>query len=160
MKKVFLLFVISIFSIVLVACSGEVENEANADKGNESGEKKQEEQPEEKSEQNGFNVDKAKEILEDHVLKENDEIKDLTISNGEIKAVIEIGDNDMINDKTLLAQVAYSSAGDEFLKHEGWEVLTIDFVGLAEVSMNRNEKETDDNDLDYFPMGKIIDQFE
>lgn len=167
LKKVLFLIVISILSLSLAACSGETESEAKAEneKETEQENKEQEEadsqKTEEKQEQNkGMNVDKATQLLEDHVLEENDEIQKLTMNDGEIKASIIIGDNDTINDKTLLAQIAYSSAGDEFLQHEGWEVLTIDFVDLAEVSMHRNEQETDENDFVYFPMDKIIDQFE
>ncbi|WP_077303296.1 hypothetical protein [Virgibacillus pantothenticus] len=125
----------------MAACSGEVESEVKAENEKETKQENKEQEeadnkkPEEKKEQNdGMDVNKATQLLEEHVLEENDE--------------------------TLLAHVACSSAGDEFLQHEDWEVLTIDFVGFAEVSMHRNEKETDENDFDYFPMDKIIDQFE
>lgn len=69
--------------------------------------------------------------------------------NGEIKATIEL-----VSDGTFpledLAVNRYSQLSDELLYYEGWEVLTITFPGVGSISMNRNEKETNEFG-DYFP---------
>ncbi|MBU8568865.1 hypothetical protein KM914_21095 [Virgibacillus pantothenticus] len=100
----------------------------------------------------------ARELLEYGVLGEEDSLIDLVISDGEIKAHVEIGDNNIFDDKSLLAETIYSSAGDILLEYEGWEVLTIEFTDIGEVSLHRNEKETNEFDMDYFPLEKIIGQ--
>ncbi|GIN93298.1 hypothetical protein J22TS1_43490 [Siminovitchia terrae] len=126
-------------------------------KKEEKEESKDIESEEIKEESPSFDVDEAKELLEYSALGDNDKLTDLNIEDGEIKAVVEVGDNDLIDDKKLLAETIYSSAGDEFLAQEGWEVLTIEFIDVGKVSMNRNEKETNEVG-DYFPTKKIMEQ--
>lgn len=101
--------------------------------------------------------DQAQELIDYQVLGENDILKDVEIQGNEIKAVIEIV-NDIFSDKSIVAESMYSSAGDAFLEYGGWEVLTIEFEGIGMVSMNRNEKETNEYGMDYFPLEKIIYQ--
>ena len=48
----------------------------------------------------------------------------------------------------------YSQLSDELLYHEGWEVLTIIHPNIGTISMNRNEKETNEYG-DYFPTMEI-----
>lgn len=105
-----------------------------------------------------INVDEIKELLETGALGENDKLVDLSFDNGEINAIVEVGDNDLIEDKSILAESIYSFAGDIFLEHEGWEVLTIEFVDVGEVSMNRSEKEKNEYGGEYFPLEKIMEQ--
>lgn len=53
-----------------------------------------------------------------------------------------------------MAVNGYSQLADELLKHEGWQTLTVTYANVGSVSMNRNEKET--NEIgDYFPTLKI-----
>lgn len=66
-----------------------------------------------------INSEEMKELLEYIALGETDELKDVTVENGEIKAVIEIGENELIDDPRMLAEVVYSSASDELLHREG-----------------------------------------
>lgn len=98
-----------------------------------------------------------KELLEYVALGENDNIKDLVLEGDEIKAAIEIGDHEIFDDKKLLAEVIYASAGDELLQTEGWEVLTIDFLDVGKVSMHRSDKESNEYG-DYFPTEEILKQ--
>ena len=93
----------------------------------------------------------AIDLLEYEALGEGDTLTDIVVENGEIKAVIEMADAD-----SIFAEVIYSSAGDALLEHEGWDVLTIDFIDVGEISMNRNEKETNEYGMDHFPLEKII----
>lgn len=99
----------------------------------------------------------ARELLEYAALGGDDSITDLVIENGEIKAIVEIGDNEIFDDKSMLAEVIYTSAGDEFLQEEGWEVLTIEFVDIGKVSMHRDEKESNEYG-DYFPTEEVMKQ--
>ncbi|MEK3886234.1 hypothetical protein [Bacillus sp. FSL K6-3431] len=54
-----------------------------------------------------------------------------------------------------LAITRYSQASDELLDREGWELLTIEYVEVGTISMNRLEKETNEYDMDYFPTDTI-----
>lgn len=102
--------------------------------------------------------DEVTELLEFAALGENDRITDLRIENGEILAKVEIGDNDMFDDKSILAENVYSRAGDELLEYEDWEVLTIEFLDIGRVSLDRFESETNEYGMHYFPSEKIIEQ--
>lgn len=112
---------------------------------------------EDDSSDNELDETEIKEVLEYVSLSEEDNLKDFVIENNEIKATIEIGDNSIIGDKSLLAEVMFSSAGDELLQREGWDILTIEFVDVGIVSMHRDEKESNEYG-DYFPTDEILKQ--
>lgn len=101
----------------------------------------------------------ARELLEYAALGEGDSLTSLVIENGEIKAIVEIGDNEIFDDKSMLAEVIYASAGEELLQEDGWEVLTIEFVDVGKVSMSHDEKESNEYG-DYFPIEEIMKQLE
>lgn len=101
-----------------------------------------------------FDVNKIKEILEYSVLGEKDKITSLSFENGEIKGVIELAPNKLLSAKDL-AVTSYSRASDALLEKEGWEVLTMEYVNVGNVSMKRSEKETNEHNMDYFPTEKI-----
>ena len=96
---------------------------------------------------------KAKEIVEDYSIGENETLNDFSFENGEIQATVVLPPNDLFPAKDLAVN-AYSQLSDELLYHEGWQVLTITYAGVGTISMHRNEKETNDFG-DYFPMLKI-----
>ncbi|WHY85971.1 hypothetical protein QNH39_25910 [Neobacillus novalis] len=48
----------------------------------------------------------------------------------------------------------FPTLSDELLNHEGWEVLTITYVNIGTIRMNRNEKETNEYGV-YFPTLEI-----
>ena len=56
-----------------------------------------------------------------------------------------------------MAESRYSSIGDGLLEVNGWEKLTINFVGVGEISINRDEVETNDVGS-FFPTAKIMEQ--
>lgn len=99
----------------------------------------------------------VRELLEYAALSGEDNLTDVVVEGGEILATIEIGDNEIIDDKSMLAEVIYASAGDELLEIDGWDILTIQFVDVGEVSMHRNEKESNEYG-DYFPAEEIMKQ--
>jgi len=111
-------------------------------------------EPEQKDE---FDVNKIKEILEYSALGEKDKITSLSFENGEIKGVIELAPNKLLSVKDL-AVTSYSRASDALLDKEGWEVLTIEYVKVGNVSMKRSEKETNEYNMDYFPTTKIMER--
>lgn len=187
MKRILFLFFSSCL-LVLSACgNADIDNASEDDKSNEEVEEQQEKQDEiqdqedeseseedveevssddseddeqEESEEGhdetyDINVEDAKELLAEEALGENDEIIDLTVEDGEIKAIIKVASDD-----TLFAETIYSRAGDAFLEHDGWDILTIEFSGIGKVSMHRDEKETNEYGLDYFPTEKIMEQLE
>lgn len=169
MKKILILMMATLF---LSACG-----DSAAEKELKEAEKRLEEAQkdterlEDISEEMGISVDEpvdesidlsaeeVAELIAYEALGEGDIITDVIIRDGEIKAVIEISDDAVISDKSILAESVYSSAGDSLLEYDDWEVLTIEFVGVGEVSMNRDEKETNEFG-DYFPLEKIIGQLE
>ncbi len=104
--------------------------------------------------------DELNELFKFDALGLDDTLVDIAVENNEIKATVEVADHKMIDDKNILAETIYSRAGDTFLQYEGWDVLTIEFVDLGEISMNRNEKETNEYGMDYFPTEEIAKQLE
>lgn len=100
---------------------------------------------------------KVKEIIESAGMDEGDKLISFDVENYEIKAVIELSPNDLFP-ATDMASVRYSQASDEFLSHDGWETLTIEYVNAGTISMNKSEKETNEYDMDYFPSKMIMER--
>ncbi|MBO0586345.1 membrane lipoprotein lipid attachment site-containing protein [Sporosarcina sp. E16_8] len=98
--------------------------------------------------------EEVKEILEDAGMGEEDKLVSASVEDVEIKAVIETAPDDLFS-ADVLAVTRYSQASDELLDHEGWQVLTIEYVDIGTISMNRSEKETNEYDMDYFPTEEI-----
>ncbi|RXZ77362.1 hypothetical protein EBB07_31415 [Paenibacillaceae bacterium] len=99
----------------------------------------------------------VQEILEYSAIGEGDKVVSVSVENGEIKAVIELLPHDRISAKDL-AVSSYSQASDALLDEDGWDQLTIEYVGIGKASMNRSEKETNEYDMDYFPTITIIER--
>ncbi|MDR4369736.1 hypothetical protein FO514_34230, partial [Bacillus cereus] len=75
------------------------------------------------------------------------------VKNVEIKANIALAPNGPFLTKDMRGN-GYSQIADGLLKHEGLKTLTVTYANVGSVSMNRNEKET--NEIgDYFPTLKI-----
>lgn len=106
-----------------------------------------------------IDADQVRELLEHSALGETDELKDVMIEDEEIKAVIDIGENELIDDPSMLAETVYSRAGEELLPYEGWNVLTIEFVDIGTVSLERKQKEKNEFG-EYFPTEEIMKQLE
>ncbi|MFR9694853.1 hypothetical protein ACL02V_29510 [Bacillus mobilis] len=103
--------------------------------------------------QQQLTVDKVKEIIEYYSIGKNDKLSNVSVENGEIKATIALAPNGLFPAKDMAVN-GYSQLADELLKHEGWQTLTVTYANVGSVSMNRNEKET--NEIgDYFPTLKI-----
>lgn len=97
--------------------------------------------------------DELKGIIEYTGIGEEDELISASLSDGEIKAVIKISPSDLFPAE-IIAATQYSQLSDELLTLEGWEVLTVEYIEVGEVSMNRSEKESNEYG-DYFPTVKI-----
>jgi hypothetical protein len=103
--------------------------------------------------QQQLTVDKVKEIIEYYSIGKDDKLSNVSVKNGEIKATIALAPNGLFPAKDMAVN-GYSQLADELLKHEGWQTLTVTYANVGSVSMNRNEKET--NEIgDYFPTLKI-----
>jgi hypothetical protein len=103
-------------------------------------------------------AEEVKEIIEYNSLSEGDQLLDYSFTNGVIKATVELPPNDMFPAQDLAVNM-YSTLSDELLQHEGWEVLTITYANIGTISMNRNEKETNEYG-DYFPTLEIEDRLQ
>ncbi|GAB6428248.1 hypothetical protein bcgnr5372_39100 [Bacillus luti] len=102
--------------------------------------------------QQQLTIDKVKEIFENYV-GVNDKLNDVSVENGEIKATIVLASNNLFPAKDMAVN-RYSQLSDELLNHEGWQTLTVTFANIGSISMNRNEKES--NEIgDYFPTLEI-----
>jgi hypothetical protein len=91
----------------------------------------------------------VKEIIDHYGIGEGDKLTNVSFVNREIKATIDLAPNEMFPAKEMAVN-RYSQLSDELLKHEGWEILSITYPNIGTISMNRNEKETNEFG-DYFP---------
>ncbi|PLT32803.1 hypothetical protein [Bacillus sp. V5-8f] len=125
----------------------------------EEEEQRQEEQLEESEEeaveqsQQQITEEKAKEIIANYSIGENDTFDNVAFENGEVKATIVLAPNELFPAEDLAVN-SYSQLSDELLNYEGWQILTITYDGIGTISMHRNEKETNEFG-DYFPTLEI-----
>ncbi|AZV44846.1 hypothetical protein BAOM_4265 [Peribacillus asahii] len=124
------------------------QEEAAAKAKAEADAKAAEEAKVEQSEQQ-ITADKVNEIIKDYSYVVNN----VSFKNGEIKATIELAPMEQFSAEDLAVN-GYSQLSDELLNHEGWQVLTVTYPGAGTISMNRNEKETNEFG-DYFPTLEI-----
>jgi TolA-binding protein len=103
--------------------------------------------------QQQITVDKVKEIIEYYSIGENDKLNNVSFENGEIKATIVLASNELFSAKDVAVN-RYSQLSDELLNHDGWQILTVIYANIGSISMNRNEKETNEFG-DYFPTLEI-----
>ena len=89
----------------------------------------------------------------DYSIGAEDKLINFSVRNGEIRATIDLAPNGMFPSEDIAVNI-YSQLSDELLYHEGWEVLTITYSNIGTISMNRNEKETNEYG-DYFPTIEI-----
>lgn len=94
-----------------------------------------------------------KKIVVDYSIGAEDKLINFSVRNGEIRATIDLAPNGMFPSEDIAVNI-YSQLSDELLYHEGWEVLTITYSNIGTISMNRNEKETNEYG-DYFPTIEI-----
>lgn len=107
----------------------------------------QESQPQEKPQP--LTEELVKEMIDSNGMGDGDKLTNVSFVKGEIKATIDLAPDEMVPAKDL-AVTRYSQLSDELLKHEGWEILSITYANIGTISMNRNEKETNEFG-DYFP---------
>lgn len=98
--------------------------------------------------------DWVKEVLEIRGMGEQDKLVSATFQNGEIKAAIEMESRALMEDD-FLAVLAYTKASEELLSYEGWDVLTIEYINIGTISLNRSEKEVNEDGKDHFPVEKM-----
>ncbi|MEH7373862.1 hypothetical protein V7168_02480 [Neobacillus drentensis] len=97
--------------------------------------------------------EKVKEIIEHYSIGENDKLNNVSVENGEVKATIVLAPNELFSAKDMAVN-GYIQLSDELLNHGGWQILTVTYANIGSISMNRNEKETNDFG-DYFPTLEI-----
>lgn len=107
--------------------------------------------------ENEITVNEVKEIIENDGMGENDKLVSLTIENGEIKAVIDLAPNKLNLSAKDIAVTSYQGASDELLTKEGWNTLTIEFVHVGTISMNKSEKVSNEYGY-YFPVVSITEK--
>ena len=103
-----------------------------------------------------INVDQIRALIEYHALGTDDRVVEVALNDGIITATIEVQAMDGFP-ATTSAEMVYSAMGDELLLHEGWRVLTVNFVDIGTVSMNRSAQK-DDGAGPYFPAAEIAKQ--
>jgi len=168
MKK---LFYIGAMSALLLSACGEAEKPIPENKTIEFPKTSEQKDAEEKDlaeleakEETGgivekeITVNKAKEILEYSGMGGNDKLISLTIENSEIKAVIDLAPNKFNLPPKDIAVSMYSQVSDALLEEEGWNTLTIEYVGVGTVSMDISEKESNELGMYYFPVAIITER--
>lgn len=101
-------------------------------------------------------TEEIKEIIEYYSLGEDDSLGNYSFENGEIKATVELAPSELFPAEDMAVN-AYSQLSDELLYYEGWSILTVTYAGVGSISMNRNEKESNEYG-DYFPTLSIEDR--
>lgn len=97
-----------------------------------------------------------KQIIEDHT--EEGGLINFSFTGGQIKATVTLTTLNGIPAEDMAVN-RYSALSDELLNHEGWEILTVSYVNVGTISMNRSEKETNEAG-DYFPMLEIEERLQ
>ncbi|MCM3743197.1 hypothetical protein M3193_03495 [Sporosarcina luteola] len=163
MKKLFILFMAA---MLLVACADGTKETAvveddetvkiEAPVQEESSEEPIAEEPiaePAKEESQDMSIEEVTELIEYNGVGIDDKLVSTTIENEEIRAVIKMAPDARFSAEDL-AVTRYSQLSDELLDHEGWQTLTIEYVGVGTISMNRMERESNEYG-DYFPSMEI-----
>lgn len=154
LKKFLLLTLTGLIIAVLSACASDSSKPANVDV-----EITEDEKTDESKEITVIDDSLFKEVLNDSGLGDGDKLVNSSIENGELKAVIELGSNELLDAKDL-AVSSYSSVSDELLNYGGWKDLTIEYVEVGTISMNVSEKKTNEFDMSYFPTAVIMEKLD
>lgn len=97
-------------------------------------------------------LETLKEIFSDYSAAD-DELVSLRMDGDKIIAAIKLASNQYFGPEDL-APNHYSQLTDELLDHEGWQTLTIEYVGVGTISMNKTQSEQNEYGV-YFPMLEI-----
>ncbi|MBS4199847.1 hypothetical protein KHA93_09275 [Bacillus sp. FJAT-49732] len=159
MKKIFIML-LSVL-VVLVGCASKPKETINEEVPAVQDEGTDKIEPEVSDEESKVATQIELSVVEEAItyagMGEDDKLESVYIENGDIEIVIELAPNDLLDPKDL-AVTSYSQASDELLEHEGWKTLTIKYVEIGTISMNRSEKETNDLGMDYFPTRVITER--
>lgn len=157
MKKLFFTFFIAL--LLLFGCSTKdsstTENNDNNQQSQETQVETEQENgnnEEERHENIAIDENQAIEIIE-YALGEEDKILDLALANNEIKVAIELAEGILAPREIAISR--YSSISDQLLNYNGWEILTVEFINIGTISMNKLQKETNELGLSYFPATEI-----
>lgn len=169
MKRTLILIVSLFAAMILTACGNtstdeltEIQTEAEVEtdevetqENKMKNEKKENEDTDESnaSAEDTLSLEELEEIIKYNAIGEGDKLVSVALEDDEIKVVIDMDPQGLLPEK-FMASTTYSRLSDELLKHEGWEILTVEFVDVGTVSMNRSEKESNEYG-DYFPIMKI-----
>ncbi|MGD7007306.1 hypothetical protein [Metabacillus sp. 84] len=133
----------------------EAEAEAKAEEAEQEAQRKAEAEAKKEAElldalqisEGEIKEEEIKEIVENHLSGE------FSFENGEIKAIADITGYEMGSPEDV-AVSHYTNLSDELLYYTGWDTLTVTFLNVGTISMNRSEKETNEYG-DYFPTNEI-----
>lgn len=149
MKKS-LVFIMSLFVIMVLAACGSTSNEVESEV--EKDEKETEEVAEKETKEN-VDVNDVENIMI-LSMSEGDKLIDISIENDEIKVIVDIEESD-ISPRDVWASNIYSLASDELLNNfKGWNTFTVEYIDIGTVSMDRSQSELDEYG-EYFPSEKI-----
>ena len=99
--------------------------------------------------------DNLQSIIEEYALGASDQLEDFSYEDGVVYYKVSLGEHDTLTPE-MLAELMYSRLGDEILKYEGWDTLTVEFVDLGKtVSFDYDEHEENEYNLKYFPSLEI-----
>ncbi|RST58595.1 hypothetical protein D5F11_016300 [Siminovitchia terrae] len=111
-----------------------------------------------KGKKNYISPDEVEKVVNYIAIGEQDKLISVDVVDGEIKIVIEQAPHDLLPGEDL-ATNTYSKISDELLELESWDILTIQYVDIGTISMNRSEKERNEYG-DYFPTQVIEERLE
>ncbi|GIN93296.1 hypothetical protein J22TS1_43470 [Siminovitchia terrae] len=172
MQKLFLIYAATIL-VFLVGCSkgsvasqkseeisgDEVEHEEIKGSQQQLEEDRLAEEPKEEvqnkqNDKDTISVEKVEELITYAAINYDDWLINVDIKNKEIIVEIDLAPHNSLEPKSL-AITSYSQASDELLKYDGWNHLTITYINIGTIRMNKSEAETNELGKDYFPADKI-----
>lgn len=104
----------------------------------------------EEAEVKTLTAENVEEIVAYNGTGEGDELISADVENGEVKVAIQLAQSDMLSNNQM-AITRYSQVSDELLNYEGWETLSVEYVEVGTINMNRSEAEINDFNMTYFP---------
>lgn len=104
-----------------------------------------------------LNEEELTELLKETAMGEGDELRDFSVEKGKVQVEIKLAPSDPLSDEDV-AVTRYSQASDTLLEYSDWDRLTITYSDIGSITMERNEKETNELGGDYFPTSIIIDR--
>lgn len=142
-KIIFIMIMILSFSLISTSCNK-----------NEEPTKENKVSKNEEIEKEIKNDKELIKILEEECISEGDQILNAKIENGKISISIKINIPEPTLEKDYTI-TSYSTISDQLLNYSNWDILSINFENIGEITMNRKSSVENEYGGKYFPSIEI-----